>query len=164
MLFSCAEPNRWITYMKIATFDLIRCSRIDLEQQRQSHYATLEQLQIKHCSIHVQNQMHKVRFSTFCFKMRQGMHIRVKFFYGAKNNKKSSKMASCMKNISECVSCFNETKYVCLSCGIPVCNIFGKPELDEETRGWIENRSVGYCKKCLIISKPVEACEQKKAT
>ena len=92
------------------------------------------------------------------------MRIMVKFFYGAKNNEKSCKMASYMKKISECVSCFNETKYLCLSCCVPVCNICGKPELDEEMRGYIENRSVGYCKDCLIISKPVEACDQKKAT
>ena len=28
-LFSCVEPNRWIKRMKRATFDLIRCSRMN---------------------------------------------------------------------------------------------------------------------------------------
>ena len=28
-LFSCAKPNRWIKCMKTATFDLIRCSRMN---------------------------------------------------------------------------------------------------------------------------------------
>ena len=54
-------------------------------------------------------------------------------------------MASCIPKISDCFVCFKATKYICIACGISVCNVCTVLELDEETRGWLTARSVGYC-------------------
>eukprot|EP00794_Sanderia_malayensis_P006289 gene6289-7011_t len=57
-------------------------------------------------------------------------------------------MASCSKNIDDCESCMKQTKYICIICGIPVCTACSLEELDEDTRGWVACRSVGYCSAC----------------
>ena len=54
-------------------------------------------------------------------------------------------MTSCSPKVSACLICFEQTKYICIGCGIPICNICGIPEMNEETRGWSASRSVGYC-------------------
>ena len=54
-------------------------------------------------------------------------------------------MASCLPKVSHCQICFEETKYICITCGIPICNKCGIPELDEDVRGWLASRRVGYC-------------------
>ena len=53
-------------------------------------------------------------------------------------------------NNAECVSCFKQTKYRCITCYMPVCNLCSTPEFDEEKDGWITGRRVGYCGVCNI--------------
>lgn len=45
-------------------------------------------------------------------------------------------------------SCFQETKYVGIVSGMPVCNNCSILELNEESREWIACQSVGYCSNC----------------
>jgi hypothetical protein len=49
-----------------------------------------------------------------------------------------------------CGSCISKTKYVCISCKIPICNRkdCSFAENNESISGWIAQRSVGYCKEC----------------
>ena len=51
---------------------------------------------------------------------------------------------------SSCIMCKRETKYVCISCGKSVCVRFecSVAESNEDTIGWEENKSVGYCLSC----------------
>ena len=59
-------------------------------------------------------------------------------------------MASNSRNIDNCESCMKQTKYICITCGVPVCTVCCLEELDEETQGWIPCRSVGYCSVCKV--------------
>ena len=47
-----------------------------------------------------------------------------------------------------CCVCFVETKYVCITCELLVCNKCSSFEANEETPGWLMGRSVGYCFAC----------------
>lgn len=47
-----------------------------------------------------------------------------------------------------CISCFRDTKYTCIHCRMPVCNLCSFSEGDEDTDGWIVGKSVGYCENC----------------
>ena len=71
------------------------------------------------------------------------------------------KMASCSLKTDNCYSCMKDTKYVCLSCGIPVCNICSSVEPNEDARGWLGGRSVGYCTECF---EPSQYPSREKAT
>ena len=42
-------------------------------------------------------------------------------------------MACSSKIIDNCESCMKETKYICIICGIPVCNVCCFEELNEDT-------------------------------
>ncbi len=58
-------------------------------------------------------------------------------------------MAACFaKEMDNCVSCMGQTEYICIDCGIPICNKCCIEEIDDEARGWIPFRSVGYCAIC----------------
>lgn len=52
--------------------------------------------------------------------------------------------------MAACSSCRNQTKYVCIACDTPICNRedCSIPESNEESVGWIPQRSVAYCKLC----------------
>ena len=45
----------------------------------------------------------------------------------------------------ECVSCFRNTKYSCITCHMPVCNLCSFAEVHDENEGWIIAKRVGYC-------------------
>ena len=47
-----------------------------------------------------------------------------------------------------CSVCFRNTKYVCIKCKMHICNVCGETELDEDVKGWIAGRQVGYCHPC----------------
>ena len=55
-------------------------------------------------------------------------------------------MEECLED--DCISCFRETKYICILCLLPVCNICSVAELDDEIEGWVAGRRVGYCSDC----------------
>ncbi|XP_065054393.1 uncharacterized protein LOC135683145 [Rhopilema esculentum] len=57
-------------------------------------------------------------------------------------------MASCIPKTDFCSKCTKETKYVCMNCRIPICNVCSYAEENEETPGWSSGRSVGYCGEC----------------
>ena len=59
-----------------------------------------------------------------------------------------NEMESYAKSINYCSVCFRSTKYICIICGFPICNICCAPEIDENFRGWKAGRSVGYCENC----------------
>ena len=94
----------------------------------------------------------------FCSKARPSMRTREKKRVPSADFKVVPKtktlqhqpntIASCASKVSHCESFFQETKYVCIVCGIPVCNNCSAPVLDEENRGWIAYQSVGYCSTC----------------
>ena len=44
-----------------------------------------------------------------------------------------------------CLSCGELTKYKCLICNSPTCNLCCVPEIDEDVDGWCVGLSVGYC-------------------
>lgn len=50
-----------------------------------------------------------------------------------------------------CVTCNEATKYVCIQCGTSTCNRCSKYETDEEMKGWVVGKSVGYCLDCSIV-------------
>ena len=50
-----------------------------------------------------------------------------------------------------CNSCFVDTKYRCIHCGMHICNKCSVFESEEVTPGWVACKSVGYCK--LTVSK-----------
>lgn len=47
-----------------------------------------------------------------------------------------------------CDSCFATTKYVCISCDMPICNKCSCFETNEEQPGWVAGKRVGYCETC----------------
>ena len=47
-----------------------------------------------------------------------------------------------------CASCFRDTKYSCIYCSLPLCNVCSIAELNDDTCGWIAGKRVGYCKPC----------------
>lgn len=49
-----------------------------------------------------------------------------------------------------CTGCKNQTKYHCITCEKPICNREEccVPENNENSVGWIAQRSVAYCKQC----------------
>ena len=51
-----------------------------------------------------------------------------------------------------CVQCDNVTKYKCIRCDSFVCNrsTCSVAEIDEDTDGWVENVSVGYCSSAIL--------------
>ena len=57
-------------------------------------------------------------------------------------------MASCIPKTDFCSKCTKETKYVCMNCRIPICNVCSYAEENDETLGWSSGRSVGYCGEC----------------
>lgn len=58
-----------------------------------------------------------------------------------------------------CLVCFRDTKYACLTCSLPVCNICATAENDESTTGWKDGRKVGYCPGCAKNSEVEETDE-----
>ena len=50
--------------------------------------------------------------------------------------------------LQDCSVCFRDTKYVCIYCKIPLCNMCGEPEFNEDVEGWIPGKQVGYCYGC----------------
>ena len=72
------------------------------------------------------------------------------------SHKKSAKISLPLSEDKDGVRCkrsrrlrvMYEPNYICIDCGIPTCNKCCTEELDEETRGWIPFRSVGYCTTC----------------
>ena len=46
------------------------------------------------------------------------------------------------------MSCLKETKYLCIKCLLPICNLCSVPELVEATPGWVAGKKVGYCHPC----------------
>ena len=59
-----------------------------------------------------------------------------------------SKMAAASGRLRDCTACFRETKYGCIICLAPLCNLCATPEKDERTDGWIVAKRVGYCEEC----------------
>ena len=57
-------------------------------------------------------------------------------------------MASFIPKIDFCSSCAKETEYICITCGIAVCNRCSIAEENDEVSGWRPARSVGYCIEC----------------
>ena len=55
--------------------------------------------------------------------------------------------------LKACSMCFSDTKYPCIKCERPVCNVCGVPELDEDTDGWIYVKQVSYCYSILTKRK-----------
>lgn len=55
----------------------------------------------------------------------------------------------------DCSVCFRKTKYSCLKCDLPTCNLCGVEELNEEIEGWTAGKKVGYCPDCKVIDKCV---------
>lgn len=58
---------------------------------------------------------------------------------------------------ADCFVCDEPTKYRCITCNLPICNVCCVAELDEDTFGWLAQVSVGYCNKCAIdkrVNKP----------
>lgn len=55
--------------------------------------------------------------------------------------------------MATCHMCDKNTKYSCILCKVPVCNICCSPEMDEEATGWASGSSVGYCDSCLLSTK-----------
>ncbi|KAJ7394722.1 hypothetical protein OS493_000548 [Desmophyllum pertusum] len=53
-----------------------------------------------------------------------------------------------------CMSCFRQTKYACIRCELPICNVCSVPELDEEIPGWASGEKVAYCEPCFKELKP----------
>ena len=49
---------------------------------------------------------------------------------------------------SLCISCLQLTSYSCISCPMVICNKCSVFESDEETEGWVAQKSVGYCRFC----------------
>ncbi len=108
-------------------------------------YATLVRLQVKRRIFHAPNTMHKLllsKYNSFLFE-NEASHAQCCFCGASAPNE--IKMASCLPKISKCQTCFSETKYICITCGVAVCNKCGIAELNENTRGWLVSRSVGYC-------------------
>lgn len=52
------------------------------------------------------------------------------------------------ETLKECSGCTRGTKYSCIKCKIPICNLCCEPEVDEEVDGWISGKFVGYCYPC----------------
>ena len=57
-------------------------------------------------------------------------------------------MAAATDSLRDCTACFRETKYCCIICLAPMCNLCATPEKDERTDGWIVAKRVGYCEEC----------------
>ncbi len=55
------------------------------------------------------------------------------------------------KEQSFCITCGDVTKYVCIQCSTSVCNRCSRFEENEECKGWIAGKSVGYCLDCNIL-------------
>ena len=79
------------------------------------------------------------------------------------------------EELKECSQCFSNTKYACIKCKKPVCNVCGVAELDEDADGWIYGKQVSYRYSCKrksnlftkrksIISGAVPSDEQRKGT
>ena len=61
-----------------------------------------------------------------------------------------------MAGFKDCSVCFQETKYSCLKsvkCDLPICNLCGIKELNEEIEGRKAGKKVGYCPDCKVIGK-----------
>ena len=50
--------------------------------------------------------------------------------------------------LQDCSVCFRDTKYVCIQCKIPICNMCSEPEFNEDVEGWVTGKQVGYCYGC----------------
>ena len=48
--------------------------------------------------------------------------------------------------LQDCSVCFRDTNYI--YCKIPLCNMCGEPEFNEDVEGWIPGKQVGYCYGC----------------
>ena len=55
--------------------------------------------------------------------------------------------------MATCYMRHKSTKYSCMLCKVPVCNICCSPEMDEEAAGWASGSSVSYCNCCLLSTK-----------
>lgn len=68
----------------------------------------------------------------------------------APNNTCENKMEDML-----CKNCKKTTKYVCITCDTPICNRCecSIPEYNEDSVGWIAQRSVAYCKECGDITE-----------
>lgn len=60
-----------------------------------------------------------------------------------------------------CFSCFETTKYLCLTCTNPICNRCSVFEPNEGTPGWIAGKAVGYCFECKQGAKQGERKDMK---
>ena len=57
-------------------------------------------------------------------------------------------MAAATSSLRDCTACFRQTKYSCIICLAPICNLCATPDKDERTDGWIVAKRVGYCEEC----------------
>ena len=75
-------------------------------------------------------------------------------FLGVKRSARNRVAARYLNNgfvyseIDFCSSCAKETEYICVTCGVAVCNRCSIAEENDEVSGWRPARSVSYCKKC----------------
>ena len=44
-----------------------------------------------------------------------------------------------------CMSCFQNTKYECIDCNLPLCNHCSIDEIEDSTPGWLAMKRVGHC-------------------
>ena len=59
--------------------------------------------------------------------------------------RKSDEMAGMMAgnaDLIECCSCKRGTKYSCIKCKIPICNLCCQPEFDDSVNGWLMHQSI----------------------
>ena len=49
--------------------------------------------------------------------------------------------------LQDCSVCLRDSKYICINCKIPVCNLCSELEFKEDIEGWIPGK-VGYCCGC----------------
>ena len=64
-----------------------------------------------------------------------------------------------------CMSCFQNTKYECIDCNLPLqCNSRSLEEIEENTPGWLAMKRVGHCLACAENEKRPLAIQTSSST
>ena len=119
-----------------------------------SYCANLLDLYSEHCcfiwrSSHVLNEMHNYDNvqSSHDALLQPTAHTLMPTGKVRKVNEIAWMMAG-NADLTECSSCKRGTKYSCMKCKIPICNLCCQPEFDDNVKGWLSGKQVGYCYPC----------------
>ena len=148
--FSCAEPNARIRYMKRSTYESIKIDLFEfgstlpfyptgpVEKNGKSSTA----IQTSNFSCAESNA-----YITYTLDKLFFTHNAASFAYMSCAKSLYSKIMAGREEGS-CTSCFNTTKYTCLSCQEYFCSVCSVFENDESVVDWTGGSSVAYCEPC----------------